>query len=278
MGWFTLTRPASGTVADSRYAVIGNPIGHSRSPFIHREFAELTGRSITYEPLLAPVGEFAGAVDAFRAAGGRGLNVTAPFKLDAAAYATQLRQDAELAGAVNAMLFDGSDAVADNFDGLGLVRDIVANLHCILRHRRILLLGAGGAARGAIPLLLRERPAELVVANRDRIKAARLAERFASHGTVLGIGLDGLHRHRDFDVIINATTASLHGEQPDINGEVFGPECLAYDMVYGKGLTPFLRSPGTRVRSAWRTVGGCWSSKRPKRSIGGMASGQTPGT
>ena len=133
-----------------RYAVIGNPIGHTKSPAIHMSFAEVTGQDITYEALLAPVGGFALAVDAFRAGGGRGLNVPAPFKLDAAAYATKRLDRAELAGAVNAMLFDDGAAVADNFDGVGLTRDIVYNLGCAMRGRRVLLLGAGGAARGTL--------------------------------------------------------------------------------------------------------------------------------
>ena len=224
------------------YAVIGNPIGQSKSPSIHMGFAAVTGQDISYEALLAPVDGFAAAVDAFRAGGGRGLNVTTPFKLDAAAYATQRLDRAELAGAVNALSFDGPAAVADNFDGIGLLRDIVANLGCPLQGRRVLLLGAGGAARGAVPPFLEQRPAELVVANREAEKAAGLAERFAPHGPVRAIGLDGLRRQGGgFDVVVNATSASLHGALPDIGPAVFGPGCLAYDMAYGRGLTPFLR-------------------------------------
>lgn len=223
-----------------RYAVIGNPIGHSKSPAIHMGFAAVTGQDISYEALLAPVGGFADAVDTFRTGGGRGLNITAPFKLDAAAYATQRLERAEQAGAVNTLSFDGLAAVADNFDGIGLMRDIVANLDCPLRGRRVLLLGAGGAARGTLPPFLEQRPAELVVANREPEKAAELAERFASHGPVQATGLDGLRRLGSFDVVVNATSASLYGELPDIGAAVFGPRCLAYEMVYGRGLTPFL--------------------------------------
>ncbi len=225
-----------------RYAVIGNPIGHTKSPDIHISFAEITGQDITYEALLAPVGEFAAAVDAFRARGGRGLNVTTPFKLDAVAYADQRLERAELAGAANAMSFDDGVAVADNFDGVGLTRDIVENLGCALRGRRVLLLGAGGAARGTLLPFLEQRPAELMVVNRKAEKASELAEHFASYGAVTATGLDGLSQlHDSFDVVVNATSASLHGELPDINAKVFGPGCLAYEMVYGKGLTPFLR-------------------------------------
>ncbi len=224
-----------------RYAVIGNPIGHSKSPAIHMGFAAVTGQDISYEALLAPVDGFADAVDAFRTGGGRGLNITTPFKLDAAAYATQRLDRAEQAGAVNALSFDGPAAVADNFDGIGLLRDIEANLECPLHGRRVLLLGAGGAARGTLPPFLEQRPAELVLANREPEKAAELAERFASHGPVHATGLDGLRRLGSFDVVVNATSASLYGELPDISPAVFGPGCLAYEMVYGRGLTPFLR-------------------------------------
>ncbi len=225
-----------------RYAVIGNPISHSKSPAIHMGFAAVTGQDISYEALLAPKGGFAGAVDAFRAAGGRGLNVTTPFKLDAAAYATRLLSRAELAGAVNAMSFDGAAVVADNFDGAGLVRDIVANLGCALRGRRVLLLGAGGAARGALQPILGECPAEVAVANRDAAKADGLARQFAPYGTVSAMGLDALRlKPGGFEVVINATSSSLHGGMPDIAGAVFGPGCLAYDMVYSQGLTLFLR-------------------------------------
>jgi len=225
-----------------RYAVIGNPIGHSKSPAIHTAFAAATGQDMRYEALEAPVGGFAAAVDAFRAAGGRGLNVTAPFKLDACAYATRLLPQAGLAGAANAMSFNGAEVAAGNFDGTGLVRDIVDNLGCTLRGRRVLLLGAGGATRGALAPILERRPAEVVIANRTAATAAALAQRFAPHGAVAATGYDGLRRQPGgFDIVVNATSASLRGELPDIAAAVFGPGCLAYDMTYGKGLTPFLR-------------------------------------
>ena len=224
-----------------RYAVIGNPIGHTKSPAIHMAFAAAAGQDIRYEAILAPLDGFAAAVDAFRAAGGRGLNVTVPFKLDAAAYADRLLDRARQAGAVNALRFDGGTAEADNFDGLGLVRDIVANLGCPLRDRRVLVLGAGGAARGALAPLLEQRPAEVVVANREPERAAELAERFAALGPVSATGYDALRQAGGFEVVINATSASLSGALPDLGAGVFGPGCLAYEMVYGKGLTPFLR-------------------------------------
>jgi shikimate dehydrogenase len=224
-----------------RYAVIGNPIRHSKSPGIHMAFAAATGQDMAYERLEAPADGFAVAVDAFRAAGGRGLNVTAPFKLDACAYATRLQDRARLAGAANAIAFDGAEAMADNFDGAGLVRDIVGNLGCALQGRRVLLLGAGGATRGALLPVLEQRPAEVVIANRTAAKAEALALGFASHGPVAATGYDGLTARRGFDAVINATSASLHGALPGITAAVFAPGCLAYDMAYGQGLTPFLR-------------------------------------
>ena len=132
-----------------RYAVIGNPIEQSKSPLIHTAFAQVTGHDISYTKVLAPLDGFADTVDAFRAAGGRGMNVTAPFKLDACAYATDLAPSAQMAGAVNAMKFDGDRVFAENFDGVGLVRDMVHNLARPLKGQRVLLLGAGGATRGA---------------------------------------------------------------------------------------------------------------------------------
>jgi len=224
-----------------RYAVIGNPIGHTKSPAIHAAFAEATGQNMKYEALLAPLDGFAGAVDAFRAAGGRGMNVTLPFKLDAAAYATRLLPAAALAGAVNALMFDGPAAVADNFDGAGLLRDIVANLGCAVRGQRVLLVGAGGAARGALRPFLDHYPAEVVIANRDPGRAAALARETAADGAVSATGFDGLRSLGGFGIVVNATSASLHGAMPDIPASVFGLGCLAYDMVYGKGLTPFLQ-------------------------------------
>ena len=226
-----------------QYAVIGNPIGHSKSPMIHMAFAQATGQDISYVALEAPVDGFAAKVDAFRAQGGRGLNITAPFKLDAFAYATRLLEPARLAGAVNAMAFEGDEAAADNFDGIGLVRDIVQNLGCPVRGRRVLLLGAGGAARGAMLPFLEQRPAELVVANRTAAKANTLAEQFSGNGTVAATGYDALAHEPPggYDIIVNATSASLHGELPPIPAGVFKADCLAYEMVYGKGLTPFLR-------------------------------------
>ncbi len=228
---------------NDRYAVIGNPIGHSKSPLIHLTFARETGQNIEYVALEAPIGGFNAVVDEFRAGGGRGLNITAPFKLDAFAYATELEERARLAGAVNAMMFDGERVVADNFDGLGLVNDIQGNYGCPMRGRRVLMLGAGGAARGAVLPFLEQQPAEFVMVNRTVPKAEALQRHFAAYGTFAVSGYPELTASRfgRFDLVVNATSASLRGELPPLIPDVFGSDCLAYELVYGKGLTPFLR-------------------------------------
>lgn len=222
-----------------QYAVIGNPIGHTKSPAIHMSFAAQTSQDIEYAAIEGPLGGFAATVDTFRSAGGQGLNITAPFKLDAFAYATKLNVRARMAGAVNAMKFVGDEVHADNFDGVGLVHDITHNLGAPLGGRRVLLLGAGGAARGAIMPFLEARPSRLVIANRTMSKAERLAETFASFGEIRAVPYPQL-ANQPFDIVINATSASLVGELPPVNISVFESSYLAYDLVYGKGLTPFL--------------------------------------
>ncbi len=222
------------------YAVIGNPIGHTKSPLIHAMFAEATGQDLAYVAIEGPIGGFAARVDRFRREGGRGLNVTVPFKLDASAYATDLSKRARLAGAVNAMKFEGTRATGENFDGLGLVNDMQRNLGYRIAGKRILLLGAGGAARGAIRPLIGETPAALVIANRTPEKARALAAQFSAYGDIAGMGYGDLAGLPPFDCVVNATSASLAGELPAVPPASFESGGLAYDMVYGKGLTPFL--------------------------------------
>jgi shikimate dehydrogenase len=207
-------------------------------------FAKATGQHMVYSAIEGPLGEFASTVDRFRAEGGKGLNVTVPFKLDACAYATDLSESARAAGAANALKFDGDRCHAENFDGMGLVRDITHNLGQPLAGRRVLLLGAGGATRGAILPILQEQPACLVVANRTVDKALALVRDFhaggASSAILSGGGYDDLGQ-ASFDVIINATSASLSAALPPLAPSAFAKGSLAYDMVYGKGLTPFLQ-------------------------------------
>ena len=204
----------------------------------------MTGQDIEYTKVLGPLGEFAKTVDAFRAAGGKGMNVTAPFKLDAFAYATDLAPSAKVAGAVNAMKFEGDRVYAENFDGVGLVRDVVHNLGCSLKGKRVLVLGAGGATRGALLPFLAEQPAELVIVNRTVGKAEELAALGRAHQSdqvpVQGLGYDQL-QGKQFDVVFNATSASLTAQLPPLPVSAFAPGALAYELAYGKGLTPFLK-------------------------------------
>ena len=222
------------------YAVIGNPIGHSKSPLIHRMFAEATRQDLEYVAIEGPTGGFAIRTDQFRRDGGRGLNVTVPFKLDACAYATDLSDQARIAGAVNALKFEGERAYAENFDGVGLLSDIQRNIGYALAGRRILVLGAGGAARGVIVPLLAEKPAVLAIANRTPGKAHTLAAQFSAFGDIAGMGYADLPRLPPFDLVVNATSASLAGDLPPVPEASFAKDCLAYELVYGRGLTPFL--------------------------------------
>ncbi len=218
-----------------RYAVFGHPIAHSKSPLIHAAFARQTGQDMTYEAILAPLDGFAASVAAFIDADGRGANVTVPFKEEAFRLAGHLTPRARRAGAVNTLVFNGDGILGDNTDGAGLVADLTRNLHRELAGRRILLLGAGGAARGVIEPLLDQAPAALVIANRTVGRAQELAELF-DRG-IRACGFDALDT--PFDLVINATAASLAGELPPLSPQAFTPDTLAYDMMYGRD-TPFL--------------------------------------
>lgn len=222
-----------------KYAVIGNPIGHTKSPMIHGSFAQATGQRIDYAAIEGSLDGFASDVHAFREAGGRGMNITAPFKLQAFALATERLERAEFAGATNALKFEGGRIIADNFDGVGLTNDIQRNLGFPLKGARMLVIGAGGAVRGALLPFLAQQPAVLVLANRTKTKAVELARQFAEHGEVQGCGYDDLAGER-FDIVINGTSASLKAELPPLPAQVLRGAKLAYELVYGKGLTPFL--------------------------------------
>jgi len=218
-----------------RYAVFGHPIAHSKSPQIHAAFARQTGQDMTYEAILAPLDGFANSVAAFIAAGGRGANVTVPFKEEAFKLASRLSPRAERAGAVNTLSFNADGILGDNTDGAGLVADLTRNLHCGLAGKRIMLLGAGGAARGVIEPLLDQQPAALVIANRTVSRAQALAELFGCGVRACAFEAAGT----PFDLVINATSASLAGELPPLSPRIFSATTLAYDMMYGRD-TPFL--------------------------------------
>lgn len=221
------------------YAVIGNPIAQSKSPRIHAEFARQVGHDLRYEAILAPRDGFADALARFRAAGGKGLNVTVPFKLEAFALATDCTERAEHAGAVNTLKFDGAGILGDNTDGAGLVWDIKDRLGFDICGRRVLLMGAGGAARGVVLPLLRQQPASITVANRAVEKALAIERQFAPFGNVQGGDYARLS-NQTFDLVINATSASLSGELAPLPPGIFAPGALVYDMVYGKAFMRFL--------------------------------------
>lgn len=231
-----------------RYVVIGNPVAHSRSPDIHARFAAQTGEALSYARLLVEPGGFAKAAAAFFDGGGRGANVTLPFKVDAFAFAGRRTPRAEAAGAVNTLAAQGASILGDNTDGAGLVRDLTGNLGLALEGKRVLLLGAGGAARGVIAPLLALRPALLVVANRTGARAVELAERFRQAGPVAGVGLEAIEGA--YDLVVNATSTSTRGEALALPGSPFAPGATAYDMAYGEAARPFLdraRAAGARA-------------------------------
>ncbi len=220
-----------------RYAVFGNPVAHSKSPFIHTLFARQTQQSLTYERIEAPLDRFEAAIADFFANQGKGCNVTVPFKEEAFQLAQQLSPRAKLAGAVNTLkMTDDGVLLGDNTDGAGLVQDL--KFHGTqLQGSRILLLGAGGAARGAIGPLLDENPQTLIIANRTAEKAVRLADLFSSCGPIGAMSFDDLQG--PFDLIINSTSASLSGTIPAIPAHLVHPQVAVYDMMYGQGDTAF---------------------------------------
>ena len=240
--------------AVDQYAVFGNPIKHSRSPQIHAAFAEQTGQALHYRAHKVELGRFAEVASEFFRNGGRGLNITVPFKLDAFEFADELSGRARRAGAVNT-LARGEDGriYGDNTDGVGMVRDINDNLGWPVTGKRILVLGAGGAVRGTLGPLLKQRPEELVVANRTLEKAEALAELFAELGPVSGQPFEALPG-RQFDLIINGTSASLSGDLPPLPSHILSNEGSAYDMMYGAEPTPFMR--WAAAEAAWAVSDG----------------------
>ncbi len=225
--------------APDRYTVIGNPIAHSKSPEIHARFAAQTGQHLVYERVLAPLDGFASTVQDLIRQGVKGANVTVPFKLDAYALASLVTERAQAAGAVNTLSFKAGSIIGDNTDGIGLVTDIVSNAGVAMRGKTVLLLGAGGAARGVLLPILEQGPAALVITNRTVEKAEELALQFTKNGPVSASRFDALYR--PFDIIINATSASLSEDLPPIAPAVFCHNAFAYDMMYGKEQTIFMR-------------------------------------
>ena len=226
-----------------RYVVAGNPVEHSQSPFIHAQFAQATGQAIDYGRLLCPLDGFAETLQRFACEGGRGCNVTVPFKFDAFALASRHTERAALAQAANTLHFDDAAWLADNTDGAGLVCDIERNAQRPLAGQRVLMIGAGGAAAGALGPLLVARPAELVLANRTLAKARSLVQRHALLAQSNAVALAAASFDEvgeGFDVVINASASSLHGAEVPVAGRVLRPGALALDMMYGPAARPFV--------------------------------------
>ncbi|MEY4640974.1 MAG: shikimate dehydrogenase [Pseudomonadota bacterium] len=223
-----------------RYAVMGNPVAHSKSPRIHAAFAKQTAQQLDYSALLVEPGTFPARVRQFFAEGGKGLNITVPFKQEAWELVDIRSPQAELAGAVNTLLRDKGSLHGHNTDGIGLVRDILQNHQGKLADKSILVLGAGGATRGILLPLLEQKPARICIANRTVSKAEELADIFSSYGTVSACGFDVL-RGQTFDWVLNATAASLHGELPPLPAELVHAQSWCYDLMYGSEPTIFCR-------------------------------------
>ncbi len=222
------------------YAVLGNPISHSLSPQIHQQFAEQTDQNLRYQALEAPLEQFQEMVEQFRLAGGKGLNITVPFKQQAWKLTEQRSEFAERAGSVNTLSFDQNNRIiGDNTDGCGMVRDILVNLQQTIKGKRILLLGAGGAVRGVVDPLFKEQPASCVIANRTISRAEQLVEVFSDLGDVSATEFSDL-AGREFDLIINGTSASLQGELPPLPKNILAEAGVCYDMMYSKAPTKFV--------------------------------------
>jgi shikimate dehydrogenase len=226
------------------YCVMGNPVEHTKSPWIHARFAELTGQDLRYEKRLIALDGFAPGVQAFRSEGGKGCNVTVPFKFEAARLATRQSARALLAQACNTLRFDGAELFGDNTDGVGLVGDINRNAGVDLEGRDILLIGAGGAAAGVLGPLIEARPRRIAVANRTQARAAVLIDRHLALAAQRGVRLEapGLQEVRDgFDVVINATASSMSGAGVPVAPSVLKHGALACDLMYGPAAQPFIQ-------------------------------------
>ena len=238
-----------------KYAVFGNPIKQSKSPVIHAAFAAQFGHHIQSRAVRVELGQFAAAATRFFGAGGCGLNVTVPFKQDAFEYADSLSRRAERAGAVNTLTRQDDGSIhGDNTDGVGLIRDMVANHGWSVQGARVLIIGAGGAVRGVLEPLLLERPRDVVIANRTAARAQSLAEEFSDLPGAIEGGGYSVWENRQFDLIINASSAGLRGDMPELPASLLTERSCCYDMVYGAEPTVFMR--WAAQQAAWAVADG----------------------
>jgi shikimate dehydrogenase len=245
---------ADSNSAPDRYALVGHPVAHSRSPLIHELFARQTGERLTYELIDAAPDAFETAVRGFAAAGGKGMNVTVPHKEAAFAIADRHGEEAAAARAVNTLSFSGDAIRGDNTDGIGFIRDVTINNVEPISNRRVLVLGAGGAARGILVPLLAEAPAELVLANRTLERAERLGADLGAGDRLAICRFDELRAHAAFDIVVNATSAGLKGEQPPFPSNIIARTTFCYDLAYSLKSTPFVA--WARESGAGRAVQG----------------------
>ncbi len=224
-----------------RYAVIGNPIAHSKSPEIHQLFADQTGENISYEKILAEKNDFRQAASEFFISGGKGLNVTLPFKTDAYQFVNQLSDYAKKAGAVNTIVLQNTGGyLGANTDGIGLLRDLKKTLRLQLLNKKILIIGAGGATQGIVEPLLNENPAELMIANRTLSKAEAIAKHFQTVGKVQSCSLNQIPA-KHYDLILHATSAALQSDELELPAEIIGLQTCCYDLLYNDATTPFMQ-------------------------------------
>ena len=229
------------TISPDCYAVFGNPISHSKSPVLQMAFAKQTAENIVYTAHCVEADDFIAAADQFFRDGGKGLNITVPFKLDAFYYAQELTPRAQKAGAVNTLIKQENKIIGDNTDGVGLVNDISQNLQWPLTHKKLLILGAGGAVRGVLGPLLANNPTSITIANRTLEKAQTLAQAFSNEGHVIACTYENLTQETSYDIIINGTSASLHGSLPNLPESVISRSTYCYDMMYGAQNTLFMQ-------------------------------------
>lgn len=227
------------TAVIDRYAVMGYPVAHSRSPVIHRLFAVQTGQNLHYELLEVEPKQLESAIKQFARTGGKGLNVTLPHKSEVTRFVDEMSERASTAGAINTLVFKEKEIYGDNTDGVGLIRDLTANLEIDLEGANILILGAGGSTRGIVAPLLDEKPGAIVIANRTADKATALAEYFSSQGPVSAISFKNIRTPPDFDLIINATSAGVKGEALPYPESAISKYTVCYDLSYSMRMTPF---------------------------------------